>query len=486
MTFRLPFFATLASLIVGTALPAFAASTLTASPSSGHPNLPVSVSGTGFGDNEAVDVYVDLTDVLLLVASSTGTISTSVTIPASASPGTHYITAIGRHSGDAAQKAFSVTTPWAETSFGYAHQAVNPFENTLTASNIASAGTLWTNTAPGGGGTVAVVGGRAYVSLKDGVEAMSTSTGAQAWKSISGTIFYASPTVLGGVVYVGDASDGKMYALNASTGATIWSVTLSGQIFGSAEVVNGIVYVGGAATAYALKATTGAILWTYQTNSFIESTPTVVDGVAYFGSNDHKVYALNATTGSMIWSYTTGGAVESSAAVYNGVVYIGSDDEKVYAIAARGPGPGSLLWSYTTGGEVFEMPAVYGSQVFVGSGDGKMYALSSQTGALQWVVNTGADVRGAAVANGLVYFTSDTNEIYAALTSNGEVVATASTGAAFFGSPSISDGVVYLSTLGGSTYAFSLASTANTGAVRPIDRPLPASLRPDFTLHVTR
>ena len=63
-------------------------------------------------------------DTLLLVSSATGTFSGSVTIPATASPGKHYITAIGRKSGDAAQKAFTVSTNWSEFHFAEVAEAL--------------------------------------------------------------------------------------------------------------------------------------------------------------------------------------------------------------------------------------------------------------------------------------------------------------------------------------------------------------------------
>jgi len=90
---RVSFFLWLPILVLATTVAGQAATAVTLSPTSGHASTVVAVSGTGFGDNEAVDVYVDTVDTLLLVASSTGSISGSVTIPASAAPGTHDITA---------------------------------------------------------------------------------------------------------------------------------------------------------------------------------------------------------------------------------------------------------------------------------------------------------------------------------------------------------------------------------------------------------
>jgi hypothetical protein len=50
-----------------------AAATVTLSATSGPPGTLITVSASGFGDAEAVDVYVDTVDTLLLVTSATGT-----------------------------------------------------------------------------------------------------------------------------------------------------------------------------------------------------------------------------------------------------------------------------------------------------------------------------------------------------------------------------------------------------------------------------
>jgi outer membrane protein assembly factor BamB len=290
--------------------------------------------GSSFGDLELVDVYVDLVDTALLGSSSTGSISGSITIPASAAPGQHTITAIGRHTGDFAQKTFNVSTPWTQFGYSAAHLSTNAWENSISPSNVATIGSKWIN--PGGslgasGATVAVNSGTAYVSLEgNGVEALSTATGSALWSFAAAGTIYASPTVSGGVVYVGSYSTNTFYALNATTGAKIWSAVLGGAIESSAAVANGIVYVGCTdGKIYALNASTGTTAWTYITGNAIVATPTVVNGVVYIGSFDHNVYALNASNGSFIWSYPTGGPVESSAAIADGVLYVGSNDDNV-------------------------------------------------------------------------------------------------------------------------------------------------------------
>ena len=452
-------------------------------PASGHPTVPFTISGSSFGHNEAIDVYLDTLDTLLVVSSATGTFSGSLSIPASTPPGKHYLTAIGRHSGDAAQAAFLVTTNWAEQGFGAAHLGWNPYENTLNTSNVGSLGTLWQVAVNGFGGAPVVASNRVFVGTGGGVEALYTVTGAMLWRALPSGIFYSSPAVVGSTAYIGDGAGSTMYALNVATGATIWSQATGGAFQSSPVVVNGMVYAGSVDDkVYAFSAATGKIVWTYTTGGFIDSSPAVVNGVLYIGSSDGYVYALNAATGGLLWSYKTGNAVESSPAVSGGVVYVGSDDEKLYALNATGPNIGSLQWSYTTGGAVYAAPAVANGFVYFGATDGKMYAANAYSGALQWSFATGGVVESPAVANGVVYVTSRSGSFYAIDANYGEILATAVAGYTFLGNPTISDGVVYLNTFGYNTYAFSLL--AGTNAVRATHPPARSSLHPDMSLTV--
>src|SRR5437016_6401840 len=92
------------------------------------------------------------------------------------------------------------------------------------------------------------------------------------WAFKTGGPIAASPTIVGGTVYVG-SWDGYEYALDAATGTLKWKTYL-GQtsvqgcnppqagITSTAAVLNGVVYVGGGDSYwYALDATTGATLW---------------------------------------------------------------------------------------------------------------------------------------------------------------------------------------------------------------------------------
>ncbi len=142
-----------------------------------------------------------------------------------------------------------------------------------------------------------------YANTSDAVnETQLTAAGASGiynkWQAKTGNTIAASPTVVGGVVYVG-SWDGYEYAFNASTGAKIWKTFLGTDtqpcnpgtigVTSAASVVNGVVYVGGGNDYwYALNATNGAILWDVYTGDTTQgwynwSSPVIYNGFAYVG-----------------------------------------------------------------------------------------------------------------------------------------------------------------------------------------------------------
>lgn len=120
------------------------------------------------------------------------------------------------------------------------------------------------------------------------------------WAFKTGGPIAASPTVVGGIVYVG-SWDGYEYALNATTGALVWK-TFLGQttapcypqlagVSSGADVENGVVYVGGGDSYwYALDATTGNVLWKFfvgdNTKGWYNwASPLIYNGYAYIGTS---------------------------------------------------------------------------------------------------------------------------------------------------------------------------------------------------------
>ena len=91
------------------------------------------------------------------------------------------------------------------------------------------------------------------------------------------------------------------------TGAVLWRYDTGSEARSTPTVAGGVVYVGSNNRVLnALDAATGAVLWRYWTLGDVLSTPAVAEGTVYVGSEDGYVYALNAATGKGLWRYKTG------------------------------------------------------------------------------------------------------------------------------------------------------------------------------------
>jgi outer membrane protein assembly factor BamB len=448
---------------------------ITLTPGVGPPTTKVSVSGGGFSAGEMVAVDFDATKVATATTSSAGTFSTTFTVPKSAVPGSHPVTATGQTSGRSATRSFVVQTDWAKFNFDLANSGYNPYENVIGPSNVSGLKEAWTaatsnaiNFAP------AVANGVAYVNTEDELYTFSAvgTTGCSGtpktckplWTAaITGDAPSASPAVANGVVYVaGNYTDNNhLYAFSAagSTGCSgtpktckpLWTANTNGYPDSSPAVANGVVYIGssdGELYGFSADGTTGCSgtpktckpVWAGATGQYVDSSPAVVNGVVYVTAS--KLYAFSAagTTGCSgttlktckpLWTGTTPGFAVASPAVANGVVYTASNG-KFAAFSATGttgcsgtPKTCKPLWTGTTpAGATVTSPAVANGVVYTGSNPGSLYAFSAagttgcsgtpKTCKPLWTGAGSGDIdTSPAVANGVVYVGADNSKLYA-------------------------------------------------------------------------
>jgi outer membrane protein assembly factor BamB len=383
---------------------------------SGPPTTQLRVSGTGFAPYAKIDLYFGTKDSALAMADRAGSFSQiAIAAPASALPGTHWVSAVERSGHAGAQAKFLVSTSWTEF-HRQNMQRWNPYENVLDIHNVRK------------------------LHVK--------------WKFNVGLYEESSPAVANGVVYV--PSDGPFYALNANTGVELWRYNTGGIVRCVPAVAQGVVYVGSDdSKLYALNASTGVKLWSYTTGNWVHSAPTVANGMVYFGSDDGYLYALNTSTGGLRWKHLIGQWGFSSPAVANGVVYAnGLNSGNLYAFNAR---TGAKLWVSPGGGSW--SPAVANGVVYTGQ-----RALNAATGAVLW--DSGIGAGGApAVANGVVYFGAGSS-VYALDASTGATLWSHATINAVYSSPAVANGVVYVGsgTDDGSNNDALYALNASTGA----------------------
>ena len=171
-----------------------------------------------------------------------------------------------------------------------------------------------------------------------------------------------------GMLYISTARG--LYALDAATGADRWVFPTELPLGNSPTISGGVAYVGGFdRKLHAIDALTGKPLWAFQAGAGFDTNPLVVNGVVYAGNRDGYMYAISASgsiAGQLVWKYQTGGPIHFSAAYADGVVYFASDDSYAYALSA---GNGNLVWrSAQLPGQGFQSwwPVVYQNTVIFG------------------------------------------------------------------------------------------------------------------------
>ena len=270
------------------------------------------------------------------------------------------------------------------------------------------------------------------------------------WRKQTGGPVRSSPTIAGGVAFIGSA-DGRFYALDANTGREKWSFAAGSAISSSAAVAAGRAFFASRdGTFYALNTSDGALLWkrslgadlprAYEHESgehppthdfdFYVSSAAIAGDMVVVGGGDGGVHAYGVTSGEPRWTFRTGGRIRSSPAINGGVVYVGSYDGSVYALNVR---TGALVWRYDTAGRslnsaefgfdrksILSSPAVADGTVYIGSRDAHLYAIDAAKGTLRWSYNYENDdmtwaISSPAVRGGVVYMGAAGGEFVHAL-----------------------------------------------------------------------
>lgn len=301
----------------------------------------------------------------------------------------------------------------------------------------------------------------------------------------------SSPTVSGGLVYLG-SSDRYLYAVERESGAEKWKFKTESRVASSPAVADGSVYVGSFdGTFYAVDAATGQQKWRFETAGerrysgahlhglqpsgesmpdpwdFYLSSPVIGKGMVYFGSGDGYVYALDAATGAMKWRFKTGDVVHASPALANGVLYIGSWDTYFYALDAA---TGKEKWRFKTGDDPFNhnqtgiqsSAMVVDGMVYFGCRDANVYALDAATGKKKWAYSTKGSwvIATPIVQDGKLYFVTSDSGMMQALD--------AKTGAPLFSlnfqkwplfsSPAVAGSMLYVGSFSGQLLAVDLGA----------------------------
>ena len=292
---------------------------------------------------------------------------------------------------------------WPQFRFDDAHTGVDPFETTITPANAPQLAPAWQ--AQLGdivyASSPTVVHGVVYIGSIDGTLWAYPANGCgkslcttPLWRSSNLAQIVDTPTVAGGRVYVGsqtsfDSAAGKLDVFDANgCGKPVCTPLWQGRagresiLDSSPTVAGGVVFVGAldhrlyAFDANGCGAKRCEPLWTGMTGGSIESTPTVDGDSVLVGSDDGSLSAFPAAGCGRkrcdpTWVGRIGSAVfGSTPAVAEGRIYIGSQHSvAVFAAGGCGRKVCEPLWEdqYLGDRSFFGgSPAVWKGQVFIG------------------------------------------------------------------------------------------------------------------------
>ena len=182
--------------------------------------------------------------------------------------------------------------------------------------------------------TPSVVGGFAHITGCDGIlRAIRISDGTESYNVKIGSYTGASPALEGTMAYFG-TFDNEVMGVDMAGRRIVWRYEHPQRKFpfyATPAVVGGMVYVGGRdKMLHALDAKTGNAAWTFASKARIDSSPAVADGRVWFGSNDGNFYAVDLKSGKEVWSFTAGAPISASPAIENDRIVVGAQDGRLY------------------------------------------------------------------------------------------------------------------------------------------------------------
>ncbi len=323
---------------------------------------------------------------------------------------------------------------WPQFGFDGAQTRHNPDETQISPENVSDLELLWsTSINCSFYGCPIVADGLVHMGTYCGeIAALHTRSGTVAWKrrAMGGAV--GTPLVANGMVYYGERDQRRLAAFDAKSGRTVWTSTTYSEIGDRSPALwNGLLIQTDPMVTYGFDAATGAQRWTRSVGAVGRVSPATSEGVFYLSNLGGQLIALRAVDGTILWTGAIGEIGNSFPAVdeNTGTVFVSSTDRRLYAFSTQGcrDSPCGPAW--------WGALEQAGGENGVAVGDGKVYAGAGRIlhafdahGCGQrectpiWSAAFGDRIRTApALANGLLYFGTDENVLYAVDARNGWV-----------------------------------------------------------------
>jgi hypothetical protein len=439
---------------------AVASPSLTLSTTSVPPGGSFTASGAGFAAGEPVNVSIGTAALTSTTASPTGTFKVVETVPRSTPTAGYTVVATGQRSGRSAKAAIVVRVNWPQFGFGIAHTNADPLENVVSPSNVSALTSKWSAAGTGDIGHSSPVDadGMVFQTCNFSMCAYKQGSGARVWKTVKRTVDGVA-AVAANIVVTTEPTCGVtgrqcqyLRAFSESTGAPIWVRTIPPSDDFTPLIAGTTLYVSTRKALYALRLSTGATIWS-KSGTFT-TAPAAAAGIIVLGTGN-GVEAYNASTGSVLWNVSSPTWVGYPPLIAQGLVITSGTAPAITGVSAFDLASGTMSWSadYAVDG-----PLAYdGTSLFVPTNGGGLVSAVPATGVLQWWTPSVPVVTASpAVANGVVYFGTDTT-ITAASASTGAILWTSPTlTAQTVGTVIETNGRLYAATHDGALHAWGL------------------------------
>ncbi len=303
--------------------------------------------------------------------------------------------------------------------------------DSLFALDAASGELIWKYCVGTNDDAVTVQDGKLFAA-SDSIFCLDALSGERIWANGDADWTGSTPVVVDGRVYCGTGpyppgsgpNISYISCLDESDGSNIWTVPLdSCALYSCMTVWNQFVFVptwrdAGETSLYALDSTTGDIIWENDDSyeGYWDSSPVLVDSVIYINGCDGYARGIDAVSGSTIWSKFTYPAT-ATPAYHDGRLYFATELNMYYfCLDALS---GGTIWQ--TPGKQHGSSAVADGQVIYGN-----YSMGENVGIRSLNSETGVEIWS--------HFIEGATWVQ--------------------GSPSVTDGVVYMPLPDGNLYAF--------------------------------
>lgn len=218
------------------------------------------------------------------------------------------------------------------------------------------------------------------------------------WTRSLGSLSWAHPVAVDGVVYVG-TRDGKFHAARVNDGSPVWTWNGTQRIDGRAVVAGDAVYfVDGENALVSLRKTDGTLRWrtVLHDPQFTDGKPPAENptfnrrvavplaeaDTVYCGSSDGGLYAIDPASGAKRWRHDARAPIFSGIARFDrDTLAFGTMDGSVVMLD---PGSRRETARFKTGGGVVTTPLLVDGKVIVGSRDYMLYGFNRADGSVAW------------------------------------------------------------------------------------------------------